>query len=457
MPGTIAAMCVQRQLISSGYNIGEIDGQIGRRTRAAAAELVAALGLSDLPELGPDTAEQWCRTLPTKDPKLQPFLDKAIADTALATKDYGAVGGMRYDIASNVPLTEVDVIKTGMSRADSFVERHIGGGIPEARLKKITVKIVATGRGNEERGGGGASATAFSGATPRPFFDVKHIQWNQDSSHRGWTTAADSTKTAAHEYIHIWQGHLGGISGVFQPLDGWINEGIAEYLAYRVMVEAGEMPWDRVRPFVLQGALADQLTEPLDELQGRPVWPGHAGFVAIDWLVDETPNGLMSLRIVAEEIAKGRSAKRAFRTAFGLELADFYEQFEVWRQALVADRSALDRRPALRFAEGVEPAAPKADALTIDVEAESGLLLYILMKDARNRVVHHGKEGTRERAPGLYSLPVPAEVDLAKVAQVCAIRLEPRELFDTGGCFDFDADAVEAGVLHLKLAPPPKG
>lgn len=79
-----------------------------------------------------------------------------------------------------------------------------------------------------------------------------------------------------------------------------------------------------------------------------PAWAGHVGYLAIDWLVSESPNGMLSLRIIANEIEAGRPVAAAFATAFNIELESFYEQFEVWRTIIVNDSgNALRRRPAL--------------------------------------------------------------------------------------------------------------
>jgi len=347
LPPRLAAACVQEQLKASGYDVGAIDGDIGGRSISAAKAYAADNGISDA-GLTRDDAERWCRMLAERDAKLSTFLAAAVEEMDRQNAAYGPAGDFRYLIEGPVPENELDLIKTGIQRAEAYLAANLGGGIPEDVRKSITVKIVATGRGNEEPGGGKAAATAFAEATPRPFFDVRHPQWNQDTRGRGWTVRSDSMKTVAHEYAHIWHGHLGAISGVYQPLPGWINEGLAEYLGYRVMADAGDIDWDKARPFVLNGALQDQLKGPLDEVN---VWPGHVGFVAIDWLVDSSPNGLMSLRILGEEIGRGTSVEVSFRKAFGLELSDFYEQFEAWRPAILKNpRRTFSGRPELKLA-----------------------------------------------------------------------------------------------------------
>jgi len=344
----LAAMCVQGQLNAAGYPVGTVDGAIGPRSIAAAAQFAEARGQT-LTVLTPDDAERWCRELAQLDAQLRPFLVAALEEMDRHNARYGAAADFRYQIQSKVPDSQIDLIKTGIASAEAYLDKNLGGGIPQDVRRGVTVKIVATGRGNEEYGGGNGVATAFAQKEMRPFFDVANAQWNQNTQGRGWSTRADSMKTVAHEYAHIWHGHLGAISGVFQPLPGWMNEGMAEYLGYRAMAETGDIGWDRAVAFMMNGAPQEQMQVPLSRIN---IWAGQVGFLAIDWLVQDSPNGLLSLRVLGEEVGRGKSANAAFRTAFGLELSAFYEQFEAWRlDTLKNPRNALSRRPALILAE----------------------------------------------------------------------------------------------------------
>ena len=62
---------------------------------------------------------------------------------------------MIFDIAGNVPQDQVDLIKQGLALAQDYFERVLGGGIPADVRAGIHVKIVNTGLGNTEPGGGG--------------------------------------------------------------------------------------------------------------------------------------------------------------------------------------------------------------------------------------------------------------------------------------------------------------
>ena len=61
-PALADVTCVQRELTELGYDPGPIDGDLGGRTREAAAAFAAAVGLT-MPALSSDTSTQWCVTL----------------------------------------------------------------------------------------------------------------------------------------------------------------------------------------------------------------------------------------------------------------------------------------------------------------------------------------------------------------------------------------------------------
>ncbi|MBL8597210.1 MAG: hypothetical protein JNL14_05680, partial [Devosia sp.] len=72
-----------------------------------------------------------------------------------------------------------------------------------------------------------------------------------------------------------------------------------------------------------------------------------------------------ALRTLGEEIGRGATVADAFRTAFNVELADFYVQFEAWRQIILSDVAAgYDNRPTLiNIGETTVGASPVADII----------------------------------------------------------------------------------------------
>lgn len=264
-----------------------------------------------------------------------------------------ARGGFVFDIGADVPFRQESIIREGLEIAEDYIEKVLGGAMPPAFQARVIVKIEATGRGNQEPGGGGGVATALSQQdpnVPRLYFDVAHEQWDQNSQGRGWSTRTDNLKTVVHEYTHGWQNWLGALTIYSQPLGNWMNEGLAEFVAYSALADAGKLSKADADRFVLNGARGAETDEALQVFgtTQSPAWAGHVGYLAIDWLVIESPNGMLSLRILAEQVGSGQSAEQAFAKAFNIELDSFYEQFEVWRQIILNDPvNALKRRPAL--------------------------------------------------------------------------------------------------------------
>lgn len=271
---------------------------------------------------------------------------------------------LRFDIAADVPQDQIDLIKTGIGIGQAYLDRVYGGGIPPDVQSTITVKVEATGKGNPD---GGACCTALAKSGIRPYFDVRHPNWNQNTAGRGWTTETDNMKSVIHEYVHAWQASLGAMTYHSQPLGNWMDEGIAEYVAYGALVDAGRMTQTDADRMEFNSSLGAELGKPLKRFDNTntPVWVGHVGYLAIEWLVASAPAGQQSLRALAIDIGKKKSVDAAFKDAFGLSRAAFYRQFEVWRTAINQNSNgAFDRRPALSLANGmVGPAAtPSAEA-----------------------------------------------------------------------------------------------
>ena len=219
--------------------------------------------------------------------ELNPSGAPAPEDTTKSQPGLGP-SNIKYDVAPNVPEDQVDVIKTGLQIAQDFLDSDLGGAIPEDARSEITVKIVSTGRGNEERGGDGACCTAFGEtdgvSTMRPFFDV---------SHPGWTGGSLNLRkgTVAHEYTHIWQQHLGCMSKFHQPLGNWLDEGIAQYVGSEALIRTGDVGRAAVMDFMMRSArTGGQLDRPLRDfaegaIRDIGIHPGHVGYLAVARLV----------------------------------------------------------------------------------------------------------------------------------------------------------------------------
>lgn len=272
--------------------------------------------------------------------------------------------GFAYDLTGNVPDADASLIKKSLTEGQTLLATQAGGGISEDLRSRITVKIVATGRGNEELGGGGSCCTALSaadatitvratltdnvqrqtsattnvtvrGSIIRPFFDVAHEQWARSASPTNlWSLNDDHRKTVMHEYTHAWQSYLGCLSEFDQPLGGWLNEGIAEYVGAEGMLKNTNLQRADVHGFQLSSArFTGELARPLRDFatQNYPVWPGHVGYLAIERLLQNAPEDLSPLRKLCTAVAGGSTVSAAFFTAFGVAQDSFYQQFEQQR------------------------------------------------------------------------------------------------------------------------------
>ena len=268
--------------------------------------------------------------------------EEVTGDASVSVMDRGTGTLLQYDVAPNVRARELEPIREGISKAQDFLASRMGGDIPVNVQLGITVKVVATGMGNQERGGGGACCTGLDDSGARPFFDVRHPHWlNQVSL---WSVDVGKQKTVVHEYTHGWAWSLGGLYIHSQPLGDWLNEGLAEYVGYGTFIRSGEMRRSDVHAHMLGSAINDgQASRCLEYLETSnmrdSLWPGHIGYIAVEKLVAESPNGIRSLRIVNQQARHGLDT--AFEGAFGMSKREFYDTFPDYLRSIGGPPSCL--------------------------------------------------------------------------------------------------------------------
>lgn len=249
-----------------------------------------------------------------------------------------------FDVADNVPEDEVRTIEEGIDFGRIYLRDHLGGDIGRKFRRSTTVKIVATGDGNQELGGGGACCTALdSTGRARLFFDVEHPHWSASGS--PWGIEANHWKIVAHEYTHAWENWVGCL-GRTDPEDewltfeAWIIEGVAEYVGFASLIEFGYMTPEDVRSVMLEAAIrTGEIEERLQDLEyiGEPyeIWPGDIGYLAVERIVSRYADGVGAIRAHCEAIADGVSRGRAFKQAFGIRKTRFYRVFPEYLEMLL--------------------------------------------------------------------------------------------------------------------------
>lgn len=239
--------------------------------------------------------------------------------------------GVQWDVAANVPAKDLEHIRYGIAASGDFLAAHVGGDIPPASRSTITVKVVATGQG--DGGNGGPCCYAGSPEQPGPiqlFFDVAHPQWLYQTVELR-SAGVTGEPEAAHEYAHAWHQDL-GCPGLWS----WLEEGTAQEISYGAMAEQGFIDKATTVSFMKANAKDHDGKEwytPLNEVDQAGVWPGDIGYLALEFAMNGTANGLTALRTICIEVAAGATSEAAFKTAFGIELPEFYQKFENWKAA----------------------------------------------------------------------------------------------------------------------------
>ena len=193
------------------------------------------------------------------------------------------------------------------------------------------------------------------------------------AAHRGAQTAARQMKTPAHELVHVFSSNLselskGGPDHLTPPAGPeWINEGGADYLAYRAISWGGVFPYAIAREQARQRALSVKPEGGLAELGSEDGLDKYSGsyrysMMAVELLVSE--RGDASYIEFYRSLKEGTTWQVQFEKAFGISVEDFYVKF--------AEHEAAGFPPL----EGVAPAcpaeSPDRDALVAFYNATGG-------------------------------------------------------------------------------------
>ena len=231
---------------------------------------------------------------------------------------------INYEISEGVPSEDLEVIQTGIGYARSYIHDHLGGDITsDFQEGSITVKFVT----------GGTRGNCCVASSEGIIFDVDHIVWAEPER---WlvpgnrvTTKIARMKMAAHEYAHLWQHSL----GCLRAPPSWIVEGMAEYIGWQTLVNAGVIDDDTVTGFNRYGAINDprDVSVTLESMETFIPGAYNLPYFAIRQLVIQAEDGPAALRTFCEVSGSGQW-RGTFHSAFGIDVDEFYEQFEGQRR-----------------------------------------------------------------------------------------------------------------------------
>jgi hypothetical protein len=228
---------------------------------------------------------------------------------------------MYFTVGAGVDARSIAQAHEGIDRVAAYLARAVGGD----RSRTATTRIVV-GDGTEQfcclahLDGIDLVTSNRAWATP------------QAAAPDTWTADTERTELAAHEYVHVWQGELGGNACMLGPR--WLSEGMAESLAYRALVADGLIPQANLDTFTKRQLITATTHPPLAQLESQ--WPASANpysvaYLAVDRLL--AANGPLPLRTWCEAVGRGIEWRSAFATAFGESTEAFYARYEAYRSA----------------------------------------------------------------------------------------------------------------------------
>lgn len=323
-----ATSCVQAGLNSLGYPAGVVDGAMGGKTRAAAAEF-AAMQDAAWPDLTAETVTDWCARLTAaladgsaRPPsglaafRFGPDVDSSVAiETRKGIEDIDAYFREVFGAALQQPGV-IYVSSDAAWMADSYL-RQTGLG-PNYRRGKLE---------NFEACNGGEAGYGFL------FMCAKSDVFSDDWFNAG--SLAQRTFGLAHEYFHMLQFERAydDAASCCESRERlgpqWLVEGAAEYVAFRILADSKrlnlerEIAWHTQQAGKVDLSLAEMHTR--DGYYSDPL-ASSAGMIAAHMLAESA--GLGALGQFYTELGTGQPWSDAFEAAFGETLEAFQARYE---------------------------------------------------------------------------------------------------------------------------------
>ena len=231
--------------------------------------------------------------------------------------------GLSFSVGPGVFARSNADLHEGVDRVSAYLARAVGGD--RSRPAQATIQV---GDGTER----------YCCTADQSGLDVvtSNSEWVSPlaSAPDTWSADTERTELAAHEYIHVWQGEIGGNACMLGPR--WISEGMAESLAYRALVADGLIPSANLDVFERRQLRTAASRPTLQQLESQ--WPGDASpysvaYLAVDRLL--AANGPLPLRAWCASVGRGTEWHAAFAGAFGETTDAFYARFEAFRAAYI--------------------------------------------------------------------------------------------------------------------------
>jgi hypothetical protein len=246
---------------------------------------------------------------------------KIIKSAPATTAKSDAPAFATFSFGTGVSAEDEAIIRKGTADMGSYLMKWFGRTITDSTAVKTTADASDETCCNV---GGAGSDSKIS-------FHTKHTEWIQ-AKLAAFLFTDLRQMLVLHEPVHTYQTQY-GCGRQDQPVAlRWMNEGMAEWLAFRAMIEMGVVTESKVmdfNKFMVRGAKAETLSA--YEVYHKGI-DYSVFYFAVDQLMKKSP--IASLSDFCEDLGKGQSKTDAFKSAFGTSLSQFYTDFEGFRKGL---------------------------------------------------------------------------------------------------------------------------
>lgn len=243
------------------------------------------------------------------------------ANTASSSQPNTIPSIFTFTTATSVNSSDETAIRKGITISDKYLRQWFGKSI----TKPTEIKIYPDNSNisccyiND-----GLSNTTIT-------FHTGHANWQQATLASLLFTDL-RPQMAMHELVHIYQGQY-GCGRQDQPVQiRWLQEGMAEWLSYKMLSAEGIITDYQALIFNTTAAKMDTLM-PLKNYEAYTQGMQYFTFyLAVNQLMNSKP--IQTLNTFCENLGKGLNGPEAFQSTFGISLQDFYNNFETYRSTL---------------------------------------------------------------------------------------------------------------------------
>jgi hypothetical protein len=158
-----------------------------------------------------------------------------------------------------------------------------------------------------------------------------HVRiYTSDRGRTGGESSWRTSKTAAHELVHVWQSDLGGLDS--QEAPAWLVEGTAEYLSHQALAQAGIIPGAEALGYAIRNYWdSGRLLQEFEAKSDAALDEYSTFHLAVHYLTQS--RGPATLTTFWTALGDGRASEQAFIEAFDLSLPEFYSRWESYRKS----------------------------------------------------------------------------------------------------------------------------